>query len=69
MWIYIKHWKQLKMNAQNTPNVWIVLWDWDIAVVELLQMDFRQIGIYKSLLISYLRQKQYMRKNGDRYGK
>lgn len=55
MWIYIKHWKQLKMNAQNTPNVWIVLWDWDIAVVELLQMDFRQIGIYKSLLISYLR--------------
>ena len=43
------------MNAQNTLNVRIVLWDWVIAVVALIQMDFRQIGIYKSLLISYLR--------------
>lgn len=32
----------------------VVLWDWVIAVVALIQMDFRQIGIYKSLLISYL---------------
>ena len=43
------------MNAQNTLNVRIVLWDWVIAVVALLLMDFRQIGIYESLLISYLR--------------
>lgn len=43
------------MNEQNTLNVRIVLWDWVIAVVALIQMDFRQIGIYKSLLISYLR--------------
>lgn len=29
-----------------------------IAIVELLQMDFRETGIYKSQSISYLRWKQ-----------
>lgn len=35
----------------------------------IITNGFPENGIYKSLLISYLRQKQYMRKNGDRYGK
>ena len=33
----------IKNECTKPPNVWIVLWDWDIAVVALIQMDFRQI--------------------------
>lgn len=35
-------------NDTNTLNVWIALWDWVIAVVALLLMDFRKLEFTKA---------------------